>query len=200
MFTTIICDIGGVLITSAEKVTPYILSQMYSIPVENALIQYKNALPNLQKGALSVESFASTIGSEYPPKMIIPDIKEVYLEYYQKQALINEEMLLLLEEVSKTYRLVAFSNMMDLHVRCNRNRGLFRNFHKVYISSETGMVKPDQVAFDFILEDLHVNARECIFIDDQQKNIDVALAVGMFTYLFDSTEKLFAFFQKNGVL
>jgi glucose-1-phosphatase len=200
MYKAIICDVGGVLITPSEKVTPYILSQMFNIPLDVALRVFIRALPELRKGTIKIYQLAEQINLQFPPKSKIADFEQTYLGYYEKQALINMEMMQLLEKISQKCLLVAFSNMVDLHVRLNSQRGLFRNFHKMYISSATGYVKPDKTAFIHLLKDINLVAGECLCIDDQKDVVDTAQSLGMTGYLFDTADKLSGFLEKNGVL
>jgi HAD superfamily hydrolase (TIGR01509 family) len=200
MYTEIICDIGGILITPSEKITPYILSEMFHIPLEAAVQSYTAALPQLRTGKLSVMDMARKISEKYPQAAVIGDFETTYLSYYQKQALVNDDMMQLLEAVSQKCTLVAFSNMMDLHAKYNIRRGLFRYFHKVYLSSVTGLVKPDSDAFDLMIRDSGINPAETLYIDDQDGNNSVAAELGMTPYLFDSAVNIKGYLKKNGVL
>ncbi|MBR2685947.1 MAG: HAD family phosphatase [Erysipelotrichaceae bacterium] len=46
-------------------------------------------------------------------------------------------------------------------------------------------VKPEKRIYEILLERYQLNAEECLFIDDLQRNIDGAVAVGIKGYLFD---------------
>jgi glucose-1-phosphatase len=197
MITTIICDVGGVLITPAEKVTLYILSQIYDVPMDVAFNLFNQLLPQLRIGAIGIEKLASVIQSQYPPRVAIKNFKVSYAEYYQKQAIINTEMLELLGRLNPKFKLVALSNMMDLHVKINRDRGLFKYFHEVYISSEIGIAKPDPAAFNYVLTKLDIKPETCIIIDDKKENIDVAVGLGFTGYLFDTAANFSAFIEKK---
>jgi HAD superfamily hydrolase (TIGR01509 family) len=198
--STMIFDIGGVLITPAEKVTPFILSQMFDIPIDIALQKYNLALPTLRTGKMTVERLAREISLNFPPKIEISDFEKVYIDFYKKQALIDNSVNKILEKLNSKYKTVAFSNMNDLHAKYNDHRHLFSNFHKVYLSSVTGLVKPDRDAFEHICRDLDVSPQECFFVDDKRENTEMGILLGMETYLFDSTLKLNGYLTKNGLL
>ena len=60
---------------------------------------------------------------------------------------------------------------------------------KVYFSWQTGFVKPDSKAWQFVLSENNLKPEDCIYFDDQQKNLDSAESVGIKSYLFtDETE------------
>ena len=68
---------------------------------------------------------------------------------------------------------------------------LFELFDGLVLSGTIGMVKPNKDIFEHLLSKYSLNADECIFIDDSQKNIDGAKSVGINGYLFDGdAEKL----------
>jgi HAD superfamily hydrolase (TIGR01509 family) len=200
MIRAIIFDIGGVLITPAEKITPFILSQMFPIPLEEALKQYLFVRPQLRNGSLKTLEFMQQIQSQYPTTEVKTDFEKIYTGYYSKQAIINEDLIKLIEMLSKKYLIVACSNMSDLHVKVNRQRNLFKYFHHVYLSSEIGLVKPDIEMFRRIFTDLKLNSEECVFIDDKLDSINVGKNLNMKTYLFDSVMQLSGFLQKEEII
>ena len=64
------------------------------------------------------------------------------------------------------------------------NHRLFRHFRpeNIFISGELRDVKPHQLIFEYILKRKNIdNPGECIFIDDQDINLQAAAAVGMKT-------------------
>jgi putative hydrolase of the HAD superfamily len=59
-----------------------------------------------------------------------------------------------------------FSNYLDL-------------FSKQYVSSEIHLIKPNIEIFKYVINDLQMEAENIIFVDDSQKNIDVASSLGI---------------------
>lgn len=198
--TTIIFDIGGVLITPSEKITPFILSELFTIPLEHAIEEYQNALPRLRTGSLSVSMLMEDLKKRHILTKDTSMTEALYAALYEKQAVVNENVMAIIQALFERYTTVAFSNMIDLHVRCNRKRQLFQYFHKVYLSSETGLAKPDPAAFQNILLDMGVSADSCVFVDDKKENIEVATSLGFRTCHFDTELQLKGFLQKEGFL
>lgn len=61
---------------------------------------------------------------------------------------------------------------------------------KVYFSWQTGFVKPDIKAWEFVLIDNNLKPEVCIYFDDQQKNLDASEKVGIKSYMFTTEEEL----------
>jgi len=88
------------------------------------------------------------------------------------------------ELLKKGYRLYVLSN-------CGRHFREFQyripcidQFTGILVSAEEKLIKPDPAIYHRLLEKFDLKAEECIFIDDLQKNIDAAKAVGFEGYCF----------------
>ncbi|MDQ3075588.1 MAG: HAD-IA family hydrolase [bacterium] len=68
---------------------------------------------------------------------------------------------------------------------------------KVYFSWQTGFVKPDIQAWEFVLTDNNLKVEECIYFDDQQKNLDASEKVGIRAYMFTNEKELEEIVNKN---
>lgn len=62
---------------------------------------------------------------------------------------------------------------------------LFSLFDGLVFSAPTGLAKPTAEIFEHLLSTYSLDRNETMFIDDSQKNIDGAKAVGITGYLFD---------------
>lgn len=81
-----------------------------------------------------------------------------------------------------------------VYILSNINREFLENRHKVEVlslfdgarfSSEIHHIKPDPVIYHSLLDEYHLKAEECLFIDDRQININGGEALGIKGYLFD---------------
>lgn len=61
---------------------------------------------------------------------------------------------------------------------------------KAYFSWQTGFVKPDSRAWELVLKENNLKDEECIYFDDQEKNIKSAESLGIKSFLFTNEEKL----------
>ena len=61
---------------------------------------------------------------------------------------------------------------------------LFLHFDGLVFSGPIGKVKPNKEIFEHLLETYNLKAEDCLFIDDNEKNIEGAKKVGIEGYLF----------------
>jgi putative hydrolase of the HAD superfamily len=84
-------------------------------------------------------------------------------------------------------RLAILSNELDLFYGegFTRRFPLLSDFEVVIDATYTGILKPDPRAYQLCLEALKLPADQCVFVDDQRRNIDGAEKAGMSTVHFD---------------
>ncbi|MEX3011130.1 HAD-IA family hydrolase [Hoeflea sp. TYP-13] len=84
-------------------------------------------------------------------------------------------------------KLAILSNELDLFYGADFRRKLpfLEEFDVIHDATYTKILKPDSRAYRACIGDLSVEAGDCIFVDDQARNIRGADAVGMKTVHFD---------------
>jgi len=84
-------------------------------------------------------------------------------------------------------RLAILSNELDLFYGQDFRTKLpfLKQFELIVDATYTEILKPDPRAYAIITDSLKVSAEECVFVDDQLRNIKGAQAVGMHTVHFD---------------
>jgi len=86
----------------------------------------------------------------------------------------------LLDELSGTFSLGVLSNTNALHwMRIRDDMEMGRFFEYVFVSHETGVMKPAIEAFMMVIESAGYPAGAIVYLDDKQVNVDAALSVGM---------------------
>jgi FMN phosphatase YigB (HAD superfamily) len=87
----------------------------------------------------------------------------------------------LLPELKKQgYRLFYLSNFpIDIFDEVKNDYYFFRHFEGGIISSEVKCSKPDIKMFRIFLERYNLSAKECLYIDDIEINVEAAVSVGM---------------------
>ncbi|WP_166038370.1 HAD family phosphatase [Sphingosinicella sp. YJ22] len=81
-----------------------------------------------------------------------------------------------------------------------REQAFFSRFRDIVVSGVEKMMKPDPAIYYLALDRFGVAARDALFIDDRQINVDGALAVGMRAHLFTGAEDLRARLAAEGLL
>lgn len=99
------------------------------------------------------------------------------------------------------YPLYALSNWSaETFPIARRKFDFFDLFDEIVISGEVGLVKPEPAIFELLLKKIDRTARECLFIDDADSNIEQANKMGFATILFESPEQLRAELRGLGLL
>lgn len=87
----------------------------------------------------------------------------------------------------KQFKLAILSNDSNRWSRYIREKlGMNPYFDAINISGDLKMKKPDRRVFELTMEQLGVEAEDCVYIDDRRKNLGAARALGMDTVLFNS--------------
>ena len=87
------------------------------------------------------------------------------------------------------HRLALLSNELDLFYGAQFRTKLpfLQDFDVIVDATYTGVLKPEAAAYADVLGKLALNADQCVFVDDQQRNVEGARAVGLPTVHFDVT-------------
>ncbi len=106
-------------------------------------------------------------------------------EYLQKHKL-TDGLIDFLEIVnSRGFEVWCLSNDLSKWSRKLRNHfRLDKFFCGFIISSDVGARKPDQAIFALLTRHLNISPSDTLVVDDQQKNLDTASALGFTTVLF----------------
>jgi 2-haloacid dehalogenase len=81
-----------------------------------------------------------------------------------------------------------------------RERAFFSRFRDIVVSGREKLLKPDPAIYYLALDRFRIPAREALFIDDREINVEGALAVGMHAHLFTSAEDLRERLKAEGLL
>jgi putative hydrolase of the HAD superfamily len=65
---------------------------------------------------------------------------------------------------------------------------LLQHFDVIIDASYTGILKPDRRAYEMCTEALGVAPADCVFVDDQSRNVLGAIDLGWQTVQFDVTQ------------
>jgi glucose-1-phosphatase len=190
----IIFDFGGVLIDLDTNRTANALEAMTGIPAQEIYPTHKELFDNYEKGLLITENFMWNIQN------LCKDVPQGFEVIQAWNAMIlgwNPLKLQFLEEVKNRYHIYLLSNTNELHIDHVR-RDLESNhkienfeeyfFKKVYYSHEIKMRKPDLEIYSYVINDLGIDPKETLFIDDNLDNVIGARAAGINSYHHKTNE------------
>ena len=178
----ILFDLGGVLV-DVESVAALQRLLGRPLPQEEVWQRWLTAsawVSTFESGQCTPEAFAAGIVAEWG----LTVTAEAFLDdfrYWPKRLFPGvREMLALL---APHYTLACLSNTNSVHWPHMRDTlGLSGLLHRYYLSHEIGHLKPAHAAFGHVLADLGCAPHGVVFLDDNQLNVDAALAVGLQAY------------------
>jgi len=122
-----------------------------------------------------------------------------YLGYDQKQLRqewitrfpLRQELLGKIKQYRTQYKTALLTNEVKdwMEESISKNK-LHDYFDAIITSYEAGVAKPDPKIFLLTLDKLGVKAEECVFIDDQAKNVDAAQKLGFNVIQFVFMEEM----------
>ncbi len=119
------------------------------------------------------------------------------------EAMIRPEFLIALKKAKPAgYKLAILSNELDLFYGAAFRQKLpfLAAFDLIVDATYTGILKPDRKSYAAITEGLGVVPIDCVFVDDQLKNIKGAQEFGMNTVHFDVTQPAASYAMALGML
>jgi len=199
MINTIVFDFGGVLIDWNPK---YVYQSMFN---DDAKMDW--FLSNVCTNDWNLEqdrgrSFAegtAILRKDFPEYSDYIDTFHSKWEQMVKGEIL--ETVMILKELKRTYKIYGLTNWSAETFPIALNRFDFLQlFDGIVVSGEEKMIKPDKQFFQLLLNRYKLKAAECIFIDDNRKNIEAAYELGFNVIHFSSPENLRAELKARKIL
>ncbi|MBT7902977.1 HAD family phosphatase [Candidatus Woesearchaeota archaeon] len=186
MIKAIIFDWGGV-ISIHGKFTQYYQEYKDQLNVtEEKYVKVATKYWNQVKiDEISCNSFWNNLGNDLniDPKKLQ---KEIF-EYYG----FNEEVWNLIKDLKPNYHLALLSNnMKEWFDKLDSQHNFTQIFDTLILSHDVKLAKPDEEIFLKAQNKLPFSPEECLFIDDQPRNITPAKKIGFNTILFTNANQL----------
>lgn len=109
----------------------------------------------------------------------------------------------ILQELKEKYRTFLLSNTNEMHEKLYTEKLLATTgvkmrdlFEKVYYSHEVGLAKPDPAIFQKVLNENELKPEQTLFVDDLEKNISTAKALGFQCFHFPQNGDLKEIYAK----
>lgn len=171
----VLLDFGGVLLKLRDPLETFGVAGGAAHFNERWLLSA--AVRSLECGASSIDEFATRAVTEfdldYGPDEFIRRFENWPDELY-------EGIPGLLDRVASGYTLALLSNTNPLHWnRSDIGPILEPRFDKLFLSWQTGKLKPDADAFEDVVDYYGVGPGSILFLDDNSLNIQAATACGM---------------------
>ncbi len=124
-------------------------------------------------------------------------LKDKYAKLYIRM---NGEVINLIDRLRKnSYKVGLLSNAtLDNGIQM-RERNLHKHFDAFHISAETGLQKPQPLAFELFANELGVKLPELIFVDDAEMSLSASKVCGFTPILFKNYDQLISDLEMLGV-
>ena len=185
----IIFDYGNVLVHfDPHDLCAAVLQNETDIALVKDVLFDRASGDRLDAGTISDEEVVAR-SLERIPERLHDAARRIYAEWYRNtpyieglDALVSRlkaegRGLYLLSNISKGF---AAHRHEAPHVEA-----LLSKFDGLVLSGTIGIVKPNAEIFRYLLDTYHLDASDCVFVDDARRNIAGARNVGIEAYLFD---------------
>lgn len=200
LIKNIIFDMGGVLIDYNPEKTLYGMFDRETADILLCEIFRNPIWADKDRGIIFPDDIMRIKKDRIPEKHLekVAELVENFFPYMPP----FEKMYDLVKELKeKGYGIYLLSNASsDFH---ERRQGIpaLSFFDGVIVSADYKMLKPEKEIYLTLFNEFSLNPEECYFIDDVQKNIDGAKAVGMdgHCYFHGDVEILRAHMREKGI-
>jgi HAD superfamily hydrolase (TIGR01509 family) len=177
-YSAIVFDLGQVLVSFDYK--PFVdkINQHQSGLGEQFLENYKinyTIHREFEKGKISEKKFIEQMVEFLQYKID----EETFCKYWSDIFSFNNNVIGLLPELKKNYKLFLLSNTNSIHKKYGyQNYEFLKMFDKLYLSYEVGFIKPELEIFKIVEKASGLPSEEHIFIDDILEYVEAAQKVG----------------------
>lgn len=187
MIKAIIFDLNGIFVSS-QKLSDRFEGD-FNIPVSKFLpklsqIMDKVRQPNVGKAF----QYWQPVLEEWNVDLS----EQEFWEYWFKAEKVSEKMISFAKELRKKgIKIFLLSNNFKERAEYyGHYPWIHEVVDKAYFSWQSGYVKPDQRAWLQILSEHALKPEECLYFDDQEKNLNAAEGVGIKSFMFTNEEIL----------
>lgn len=186
MIKNIVFDLGNVILEG----TPSIVLDRFNLDKElynDIEKKFFSNWNNLDLGLISLKEFFNQCKFKHK---ISENIKYKLIRYYEYRPMNNEVLALIHKLKINNYKIYLLSNNNKETVNYLRKLPFYKDIEGEVFSCDYHITKPDKDIYKILLDKYNLVANECLFIDDNQNNIDVASNLGFKVIKFKLVDEL----------
>ena len=195
-YKLILFDLGGVLLRLNDPI------ETFGLDIE--LAEFKNrwlqspSVRKFESSGMDTEEFAKNIVAE----AALPyDWEEFIRRFDAWPDRLFDETLSVLHAIPSKFHRVLLSNINPLHWGRDEIEGQLTGcFDHVFLSYQTGLIKPDHDAFELVVKTFDCRPDEVLFFDDSLMNVEAASDYGLQAVLAIGIEAVKETLQERGIL
>ena len=199
MIKAIIFDMGGVLLLNDINAVYERLAKNLKIEPKLLLDLIRQNRSKFMSGEYSAEGFAKLIKDKFQLENDVAEIINIWKESFEGLMELNNELFNLITKLKQDYKIAMLTDAPQLHSIINKKKCLYESFEPCIISCEVGLVKPAREIYELVLKELKCEPSECLFIDDNEANIETAKDMGFHTILFRDNKQFLEELNKHNI-
>ncbi len=189
MIRTLVFDFGGVILTMDPDAALRRLQELGLATAADYLNPYTQGgiFGEVEEGKITADEFRQQLGALIGRELTYNDCQYFWFGYRNEVPRRNYDILARLRQ--EGYRLVLLSNTNDYMMSWAlsqdfdpvNHKSLSDYFDALYLSHRLKTMKPSASFFNKLIEGEGIDPHEALFIDDGQRNIAAAQALGFHT-------------------
>ena len=201
MIKNIIFDVGNVLLKwdANDLAANYATDEEEKETLKRIIFKSKEWY-NLDAGTLNYDN-AIKIFKENLPDNLKEKVDLIMNTWYKKMPINNEICELIKKLKQNDYKIYVLSNAHIPVYEYVKKLDVSNYIDGFIISAIEKMMKPDEKIYEKLFNTFNLNPKECFFIDDLQKNIEVGNNFGMQGHIFEinNFNELEKSLNRNGI-
>jgi len=189
-------DLGGVLLKLRDPIETFGL-QIGADEFKELWLR-SPSVRAFESGAIDAEAFARSIVVEVE----LPyDWREFTARFNSWPEQLFDRSLSVLHAIPSAYHRALLSNINALHWgRDDIARPLAGCFDGLFLSYQTGLIKPDRGAYELVVESFNCRPDEVLYFDDSLSNVEAAADYGMQAVLANGIGAVTQTLRQRGIL
>lgn len=195
----LIFDLFGVIAKDQNQEGREALLAAGAVPEEEFWAAYWNQRPPYDRGEVTGTQYWTAVSGQLNAGFDTDRISQLVEHDIASWSLVDDHMIALLEDLSRTRRLALLSNIpQELGEHFLRMHRWLDLFEVRGLSYQIGYAKPERKTFEWCIRELGIEPCRALFIDDRAENVRSAQEAGLRGHLFTSREALSQLLEANG--
>ncbi len=184
MIKNVVFDMGGVLIDfdAQRYITRFVPDPADYEPIRRELFRSLEWVWT-DRGIITDEEMAEAVCARLPERLH-PVVWDIVDNWHRDIPPLDGVYELVKELKGKGYRIYLLSNTCTRFHSFRKNIPALKFFDGEFVSCDAHLVKPEPGIYLRFLEQFRLRPEECVFIDDDPRNIEAAVRCGMGGVIF----------------
>ncbi|MBN2411783.1 HAD family phosphatase [candidate division KSB1 bacterium] len=199
MYKLILFDLGGVLV-EFTGIDPLIALSRNTLTKDTARRFWLESpwVNKLETGRCSTEEFAAGIITELKLSLTIDEFIREFVSWEKGP---YPGALELLDSLNSYFKLACLTNNNEIHWRTlNDICQIQKKFFRCYVSYIMGMMKPDKIVFEYVLNDMKLKGEQVLFFDDNPENVNAARSLNIDAYCVKGVSDVIKVLKEKNIL